>query len=70
MVVLVEDETDQVRSEVAAGGDIRGERGDPVAAVGSHPAFAAVEDDARLEDEILNDEVLVSLENGPLRDVG
>jgi hypothetical protein len=32
--------------------------------------FAAVEDDARREDQILNDEVLVSFEDGPLRDLG
>ena len=70
VVVLVEDETDQVGSEVAAGQDIGGEWGHQALAVGGQPAFAAVADDAGLEDQILNDEVLVSLEDRPGRDVG
>src|SRR4051794_23153124 len=39
-------------------------------AVGGEPAFAPVEDDAGLEDQVLDDEVLVSLEDGPVGDVG
>ena len=70
MVVLVEDETDQVGSEVAAGQDIGREWGHQASAIGGQPAFAAVADDAGLEDQILNDEVLVSFEDGLIRAVG
>ncbi len=61
VVVLVEDEADQVGSVVAAGQDLGGEWGHQACAVGGQPAFATVADDAGLEDQILNDEVLVSL---------
>ena len=44
--------------------------GPPGLAVGGQPAFAAVADDAGLEDQILNDEVFVSFEDGPGRAVG
>jgi hypothetical protein len=70
MVVLVEDETDQVGSEVAAVHHLGGEWGHQVLAIAGLPAFPAVADDARLEDQVLNDEVLVSLEDGPFRDGG
>ena len=63
VVVLVEDETDQVRSEVAAGQNIGGEGGHQALPIGGQPAFAAVADDAGLEDQILNDEVLVAFED-------
>jgi hypothetical protein len=59
VVVLVEDETDEVRSEMAAGQDLGGERGHQVLPIGGQPVFPAVEDDAGLEDQILNDEVLL-----------
>ena len=36
-------------------------------AIGGQPAFAAVADDAGLEDQILDDEVLVALEDRPGR---
>ena len=67
VVVLVEDVTDQVRSVVAAGQDIGREWGDQACAVGGQPAFATVADDTGLEDQILNDEVLVSFEDGLIR---
>src|SRR5882724_7836586 len=70
MVVLVEEETDQVGSEVTAGQDVGGERRHQASAIGGLPVFATVEDDAGLEDQILNDEVLVAFEDGLGRDVG
>ena len=70
MVILVEDETDQVGTVVAAGQDIGGEWGHHALPIGSQPAFAAIADDAGLKDQILYDEVLISFEDGPLRDVG
>jgi hypothetical protein len=70
MVVLVEDETDQVGSEVAAGQDVGGERSHHTLPTGGQPAFAAIADDAWLEDQLLNDEVLVAFEAGAQRDVG
>jgi hypothetical protein len=68
-VVLVEDEVGQVRSAVAAGYHLGGEGGHQASAVGGQPAFATVEDGAGPEDQILNDEVLVAREDGPLRAV-
>jgi hypothetical protein len=65
----VEDETDQVGSIVAAGHHLGGQGGHQVSAVGGQPALAVVEDDAGPEDQVL-DEILVSFEDGPLRDVG
>src|SRR5262249_30177022 len=70
MMVLVEDETDQVGPEVAAGHHLVGERGHQALPLGGLPMFPTVEDDAGPEDQILDDEVLVSLEDGPLRAVG
>ena len=49
VVVLVQDETDQVRSEVAAGQNIGGEGSHHAVPIGGHPVFAAVADDAGLE---------------------
>ena len=65
VVVLVEDVTDQIRSEMAAGQNIGGERSHHVVPIGGQPVFAAVADDARLEFQILNDKVFVSLKTGP-----
>ena len=65
VVILVQDEADQVRPEVAAGQDVGGQGGDQGSAVGGLPAFAAVAGDLGPEDQILNDEVLVSLEDRP-----
>ena len=48
---------------MAAGPDIGGEWGHQVLAVGGQPAFAAVADDAGPDDQILDDEVLVTLED-------
>ena len=53
VVVLVQNETDQVRSEVAAGQNRGGEGGHQVLPIEGQPTFAAVEDDAGLEDQIL-----------------
>jgi hypothetical protein len=66
VVILVEDETDQVRPEVAAGDDVVRQGGDQGLAVGGLPAFAAVAGDLGAEDQVLDDEVLVPFE-GRLR---
>src|SRR3954451_15681390 len=63
VMVLVEDETDQVGSEVAAGQDLGGQGGDEALPLGGQPTFAAVADDAGLEDQILDDKVFVPLED-------
>ncbi len=70
VVVLVEEETDQVGSEVVAGHHIGGERGHQASAIRGQPVFAAVANEAGFEDQILNDEVLVALEDGSIRAVG
>ena len=63
MMILMDDERDQRRSEVTVGQDIGRQFGDPVLAVGSQPAFATVTDDPRTNDEILNHEVFVTFED-------
>ena len=63
VVILVDDEGDQVRPEVAGGQDLGGQVGHQVLAVGSLPAFAAVEDDLGTNDEILDHEVFITFED-------
>ena len=70
VVILVEDETDQVGPEVAAGDDVGGQRGDQGMAVGGLPTFAAVAGDPGAEDQVLNDEVLVPFEGRLGRHIG
>ena len=70
VVMLVEDETDQIRPEMAAGRDVDRQRSHHASSVGGQPALAAVADDPRREDQILDDEVLVALEDRPLRRLG
>ena len=62
VVILVDDEADQIRAKMAVGPDIGWQSGHQVLAVGGLPAFAAVTDDPRADDEILNHEVFVAFE--------
>src|SRR5208337_3862540 len=62
VVILIDDETDQGRSEVAPGSDTFGQWGHQVPAVGTPPAFAAVTGDPRADLQILNHEVFVTFE--------
>src|SRR5271157_3943691 len=62
VVILIDDETDQGRSEVALGSDTFGQGGHQVPAVGTPPAFAAVTGDPRADLQILNHEVFVTFE--------
>ena len=70
VVILVEDETDQVWPEMAAGDDIDRQRGNQGLAVEGQPSFAAVAGDLGADDQILNDEVLIPLEGCLGRHVG
>ena len=63
VVILMDDERDQGRSKVAVGSDVGGQFGHQVLAVGGLPAFAAITDDLRADDEILNHEVFVPFED-------
>ena len=67
MVVLVEDEAEQVGPEVAAGDNPGGQGGDQGLAVWGQPAFAAIADDAGLDDQILDNEIFIALEGRPGR---
>ncbi len=62
MVILVDDEADQVGSEVTAGENSRGQGSDQGLAVGGLPAFTSIEDDMRLDDQFLDDVLLIALE--------
>ncbi len=63
VVILVDDETDQVRSKMTMVLDVVGQWGYQVLAVGTLPAFAAVTDHPRLENQLLYHEVFVTLED-------
>ena len=69
-MILVQDETNQIRSEVATRQNICRKGGDHALPIVGQPVFAVVADDARLKDQILNDEVFVSFEDRLRRDVG
>jgi hypothetical protein len=62
VAVLMNDERDQCRPEVAVRSDVSGQFGHRVLAAGGLPAFAAITDDPGADDEILNHEVLIPFE--------
>ena len=70
VVILMDDERDQRRSEVALWQDIGRQPSHQVLAVGSLPAFAAVTDDLRTNDEILDHKVFVTFEDRSDRPLG
>ena len=67
MMVLVDDEADQVGTEVTAGNDLAGQRSGQGLAVWGPSAFAAIAGDTGLDDEILDNEIFVPLELRPRR---